>query len=124
MNLKHIWKKCERNIESKHIMCIIYKMSDVIDMDSASDSDSDCESLWEEFDEAMAYMTLIDQAQIDALEGAQRLQELLNDTIYVEDRDLEDVLAELHDAAMKEISETGETNFLLSIKQLNFAPSL
>uniref|UniRef100_A0A6C0KWA2 Uncharacterized protein n=1 Tax=viral metagenome TaxID=1070528 RepID=A0A6C0KWA2_9ZZZZ len=99
-------------------------MSDVIDMDSASDSDSDCESLWEEFDEAMAYMTLIDQAQIDALEGAQRLQELLNDTIYVEDRDLEDVLAELHDAAMKEISETGETNFLLSIKQLNFAPSL
>jgi hypothetical protein len=97
-----------------------------LESDTVSDTESvsDCESLWEEFDEAMAYMTLIDQAQCDALERAKRLQELLNDTIYIGERDLEDVLAELHDAAMKQISETGETNFLAAIKQLNFTPSI
>jgi hypothetical protein len=92
------------------------------DMESGSESDTD--SLWEEFDEAMAYMTLIDQGQNDAIEGVQRLQLLLEDTIFVEDRDLEDVLMELHDAAMKEISETGITKFLTAIKQLDFTLSI
>ena len=98
-----------------------------MDMQSVSETDSDCgsdhESLWEEFDEAMAYMTLIDQEQLDALEGAQRLQELLNDTIYVKDRDLEDVLFELHETAMKEIEETGMTSFLASVRELDFSHS-
>jgi hypothetical protein len=94
-------------------------MSNDIDMESESDSDS----LWDEFDEAMAYMTLIDQGQNDAIEGLQRLQLLLEDTIFVEDRDLEDVLLELHDTAMKEIEKTGETSFLSAIKQLNFTSS-
>jgi hypothetical protein len=89
------------------------------DMESGSDSDTD--SLWDEFDEAMAYMTLIDQGQNDAIEGLQRLQLLMEDTIFVEDRDLEDVLLELHESGMKEIEETGLTSFLSSIKQLNFA---
>jgi hypothetical protein len=80
-------------------------MSD--DMESASDSDTD--SLWDEFDEAMAHMTLIDQGQNDAIEGLQRLQRLLEDTIFVEDQDLEDVLLELHESAMKEIEEKGTT---------------
>lgn len=84
---------------------------------------SDCDSLWDEFDEAMAHMAIIDQAQNDALDGFQRLQLLLNDTIYVEDRDLEDVLLELHESAMKEIEETGSTSFLSSIKQLDFLSS-
>ena len=88
-------------------------------MESGSDSDTD--SLWDEFDEAMAYMTLIDQGQNDAIEGLQRLQLLMEDTIFVEDRDLEDVLLELHESGMKEIEETGLTSFLSSIKQLNFA---
>jgi len=100
-------------------MRIIHKMSNDIDMESGSDSDS----LWDEFDEAMAYMTLIDQGQNDAIEGLQRLQLLLEDTIYVEDQDLEDVLLKLHESAMKEIEETGTTNFLAAIKQLNFASS-
>jgi hypothetical protein len=47
----------------------------------------------------------------------------LEDTIFVEDRDLEDVLLELHDTAMKEIEKTGETSFLSAIKQLNFTSS-
>lgn len=87
-------------------------------MESGSDSDTD--SLWDEFDEAMAYMTLIDQGQNDAIEGLQRLQLLMEDTIFVEDRDLEDVLLELHESSMKEIEETGSTSFLSSIRQLNF----
>lgn len=84
---------------------------------------SDCDSLWDEFDEAMAHMTLIDQAQNDALDGLQRLQRLLEDTIFVEDRDLEDVLLELHESSMKEIEETGSTSFLSAIRQLNFESS-
>jgi hypothetical protein len=91
-----------------------------VDSKTSDDELSDCDSLWDEFDEAMAYMTLIDQGQNDAIEGLQRLQLLLEDTIFVEDRDLEDVLLELHESAMKEIEETGSTTFLSSIRQLNF----
>lgn len=98
-------------------MRIIHKMSDDLESDTESDS------LWEEFDEAMAYMTIIDQAQNDAIDGFQRLQLLLEDTIYVEDRDLEDVLLELHEASMKEIDETGSTSFLSQIRRLDFLSS-
>ena len=84
---------------------------------------SDCDSLWDEFDEAMAHMAIIDQAQNDALDGLQRLQLLLEDTIFVEDRDLEDVLLELHESSIKEIEETGSTSFLSAIRQLNFESS-
>jgi len=86
-----------------------------------SDSESDYD-LDEDFDEILGIMQTIETTHNNALLGLQRLQQQCAQQIRITIdgviRDLDEVLDELHTAALKEIEQTGESSFGSSLRSI------